>query len=184
MIIGATTNRLESASEYDFNAEDMKEYSRQVASLVPWMLKYLKNGKRPHFFVLENWFDSIKNNNSILPITHNCGAAVSIIAVTPDGFFYPCAKFSGLHNWCVGNVNDGIDVKKVKKIWIDFIKAISSHCGICWAYPICHGPCIWECARNDGTIVFDDKYCFFVKKAIEASAYLVLKTEKHEEGSK
>ena len=78
------------------------------------------------------------------------------------------------NNWIIGGVEKGVDIVKCKLQWERYIEAIAPYCGKCWAYPLCHGPCIWECAREDGTIVFNNNYCDFMKKSIERSAYLSL----------
>lgn len=179
--IAAATNRNDAPSDYDFTNKDMIDFSCQVESLNPWLLKYLLKNERPPYFIHEKWYSQIEKND-IHPDCQifNCGACNSVIGVDPVGNYYPCAKFCGLKQWSVGNVATGINDSKCKDIWIKYIECISSRCGTCWAYPLCHGPCLWECARNDGTLEFDDKYCIFTKKVIECSAYLYFMVQNHQ----
>ena len=114
------------------------------------------------------------------PSPFNCGAGVGVISVDTAGNYYPCSKFIGMEQWRIGNVRSGLDENKVREIWSRYITAVHRTCSKCWAYPICHGPCIWECAINNGDVKFDSKLCHFVQKLIEHTAYLVFKTQKVE----
>ena len=175
IVIGTATNRVDAPSDCDFDQNDMKEYCQQQEELLPWALEYLKQGKKPPYFIFERWYNSITTNTiSKLPCLFNCGAGTAVIGVDAKGNFFPCAKFIGLNNWIIGGVEKGVDIVKCKLQWERYIEAIAPYCGKCWAYPLCHGPCIWECAREDGSIVFNNNYCDFMKKSIERSAYLSL----------
>ncbi len=184
MVIAAATNRKEASSEYDFTRKDMQEYIKQGEKFLPWILQYLLSGKKPPYFIYERWYNQI-TSGKISPnfFLFNCGAGRSVVGVDTDGKLYPCAKFSGLKNWSIGNAKTGIDISKTKDMWLHFLHCIAPICGTCWAYPVCGGPCIWECAKNDGSFAFDDKYCNFMKRAVECSAFLSSQVQLHTDNS-
>lgn len=178
IVIGIASNRQENPGKSDLTKEDINSLINQEEELLPCIKKFLEEGKRPPYFSYERWYSAIKDAQ-IYPYTHlfNCGAGSAICGVDSHGYFYPCAKFCGMKKWQIGDVSHGIDYKKSKNMWLRFIRCIKPKCGKCWAYPLCHGPCIWECAQNDGTFKFSDKYCNLMKKNIERSAYLYFHTQ-------
>lgn len=182
MAIAATTNRKDAPSECDFTPDDMRSLIKQEEKLLPWMLGYLKKGETPPYFIYDRWYNTIRNGSiNTQNLLFNCGAARAAVGVDTQGFLYPCVKFSGMKNWKIGDIEHGLDYDKCKKIWWSFIQCIAPKCGKCWAYPICGGPCLWECARNDGSFQFDNKYCAFTKKSIERAAYLCFHVEAENE---
>lgn len=180
MVIAAATNRKEASTEYDFTREDMQEYVKQLEKFLPWTLQYLFSGKKPPYFIYERWYTQIISGK-VFPdfFRFNCGAGRNVVGVDTDGKLYPCAKFSGLKNWCIGNAKNGIDTSRTKDMWLHFMYCIAPICGKCWAYPVCGGPCMWECAKNDGSFAFDDKYCVFMKRSVECSAFLASQVQLH-----
>ena len=181
IVLGIASNRKESPSAYDLSCDDLRSLCEQIEHILPWMENYLIRKKSfPPYFMHERWYTAIKDGR-IYPteIIFNCGAAHSTVGVDTNGVLYPCAKFCGLEKWKIGNVSHGLDGHKCKKLWFQFLQCIKPFCGKCWAYPICGGPCIWECAEDDGTFVFNNSKCDFVKRNIEFSAYLYFKVQKH-----
>lgn len=185
MVLGTAGNRLDAPGKSDLTEVDMKFLIQQEEELLPWMQSFLDRGKVPPYFLYERWYFQIQNAE-IYPRTHlfNCGAGHRVCGVDAHGILYPCAKFCGMKNWQIGNVSTGLNIEKSKNIWLKYLHCIKSKCGKCWAYPLCHGPCIWECAQNDGTFKFSSKYCDFMKKNIERSAYLYFGTQKRLDGEK
>ena len=180
MVLGMASNRQDTPNECDLTGEDLAESVRQHEQLLPWMLSYLRQAKRPPYFLHERWYDAIRNGEATAsPHPCACGAGTRVIAVDTKGNFYPCSKFVGLKKWRIGSLAKGLDLDKVKEQWGKYVTAISRHCGKCWAYPVCHGPCIWECALENGEIKFDPKFCHFNAKSIEHAAYLTLKTQEN-----
>lgn len=143
LCICSATSRLETPQITDCTEDDYSQLIEQIEGLLPWMLEYLKRGKIPPYFPQDVWCEIIANNRMSADFwLFNCGAGHGKCAVDAQGIMYPCAKFAGMANWQVGNVHQGLDTEKVKKMWLDFLKCIEPVCGKCWAYPVCHGPCI------------------------------------------
>lgn len=180
MTIGAAENRVESSSTMDFTPEDYQSIVAQQDEMVSWFLEYLKNKKEPPYFPDRKWINILKEGKiSSSTKVVNCGAGHNKVAVSPDGTLYPCAKYCGMKNWQIGTLATGVDDDKVQSLWIGFLKCIHPTCGKCWAYPICEGPCIWDCSMDNGTFSFNDRSCFFRRKGIERSIYMYSKLQKY-----
>jgi len=178
MIIGASINRNDATSSVDFTEEDMNDFVLQSGQELPQIIEDLSQDKMSAYFPGERWFNAIKNNQITSNVfLHNCGAGVAINAIDSKGNLYPCVKFAGMNSWIIGSLADGRDDQKVKEIWFNFQKAIKEHCGKCWAYPVCHGPCLWDIALQNGQCKFDDFNCKYIKKRIEEAAYLYFQTK-------
>jgi uncharacterized protein len=46
-----------------------------------------------------------------------CELGLKQLSVAPDGNLYPCVQFAGDEDFCVGNVSDGIDLKKREDLY-------------------------------------------------------------------
>ena len=110
-----------------------------------------------------------------------CGALFNSVAVDVYGEIFPCHRFVGIDEFCVGNVFDGFEQKKCSEI-AEGIK-IESHdkCSDCWAVNLCGGGCIFENYLASGHInVPCEKQCSYTKKTFEAISdyYVALSDEK------
>ena len=173
MTLGAASNRPESATPYDMRAEDFRSLLKQQEELLDWQANYLIRGEKPPYFPQERFYEMIINNTiSQNRSVFNCGAGNHIAGIDVLGNMYPCTKFCGMENFAIGKSGIGFDEKRCCELWLKYLKCIKPFCGKCWAYPICKGPCIWECAQNNGEFKFSNLSCKFTKRQIEFATYL------------
>jgi uncharacterized protein len=74
-----------------------------------------------------------------------CNAGQTTLAVAADGELYPCHRFVGYQEFCVGNVNDDQPLnanytelcRSFKETPVDK----NPHCSHCWAHHLCGGSC-------------------------------------------
>ncbi len=175
IILGYATNQAEHPNSMSLSSLELQDAAYQIEEELNSILWYMKRGRRPPYFPHERWVKQIMNTSSIIIPTNSCAAGTSTFGVDSDGYLYPCAKFCGMKEWITGNVFTGPNWDKCKSIWKEYQSLLHKHCGTCWAYPFCNGPCIWECAREDGTMCFSDKFCFLVQRQIEQAAWLAYK---------
>lgn len=102
-----------------------------------------------------------------------CGAGVEYMAVTPEGYLYPCHQFVGKEGFKMGSVYSGIDrldlVSKFNKISV----YSKNECRDCWAKFYCSGGCAANSYSFSGNI--NDVYemgCMLQKKRIECGIYI------------
>ncbi len=171
--IGLADNRNENATPLDCNETDRRKYIEYVKQILPTFVASLSKEKEPIFFPLDQPLKKVATGQMFAkPPVHNCGAGVAIVGVDITGRLYPCAKFIGMPMWTIGNAENGINANKQKEMFECFLACIAPHCGICWAYPVCGGPCLWACAKDDGTFEFNDGFCNFKKAMAEYAAYV------------
>jgi uncharacterized protein len=77
--------------------------------------------------------------NAVLP----CGAGRSFLCVDADGSLYPCFRFAGVADYCLGNMDGGPD-----RLALEAFRGGAgrnaeqrSGCNICWAASVCGGLC-------------------------------------------
>ena len=117
-----------------YTEDDINCFRKQIDKLVEYTyLCYQENNP-----IKIHWINrSIKShiNGGCL----KCMDGINQMAITPDGYIYPCNRvdFSDM-NLCLGNINDGIDSKKI--LWYrQEIEKGDPECSGCWLKNRCHG---------------------------------------------
>lgn len=175
IVIGPATNMADSCDDVDFDENDFAELGRQQELLLPQMLDLLKQNKFPKYFPYEYHFSDILKGTLGAHYTR-CGACGSVTCST-SGEFFPCHRFIGLNKWKIGSLESGISIELCKSFWRRYNECISEYCGLCWAYPICKGPCPWSLAQKDGSFRFNSIQCNFSKRFAEQAVYLFFWTQ-------
>lgn len=49
--------------------------------------------------------------------------------------FFACESMDG--NYCLGNIKEGFDIKKIKKINIEYLRIMKKYCSSCWIKSVC-----------------------------------------------
>lgn len=173
VIIAPADNTLECKNQFDFTNEDYAKYAEKLEEIIPHIVNKSLDNDRNAFFPHLTYVKKILNGSLSLSIPlARCQICHSSITVDPLGDFYPCSKFYGMKHWKVGNVKEGFDYERCKKLWIDYRNSVASHCDSCWAYAICKGPCPWTMSKSNGLFNTYFSSCIFVKKFIEQAAYI------------
>ena len=76
--------------------------------------------------------------------------------VNSKGEYYPCERIEESEEFCIGNVDDGVDYKKIISLYDKYISIAKQKCKGCWAMRLCQ-----RCFKN----ISDD--CKETKLAIE-----------------
>ena len=93
-----------------------------------------------------------------------CMAGMRYLAVDVDGGIYSCTNFTGNEKFLLGNIGDGIEIKRVFKFYNDFNLA-TKKCRTCWAVFFCGRPCFYEIAqKNGGFCEPKDAFCKKIKE--------------------
>lgn len=75
-----------------------------------------------------------KQTNSLLPFTKTCIPGMKI-AVSPDGMFHCCEKINSY--FPIGDIEEGINLNKIKEIFIKYMKQIFPDCYKCPITRLC-----------------------------------------------
>lgn len=106
--------------------------------------------------------------NTMIP----CGAGRNFIAAGHDGKLYPCFRFVGASRYMMGDLDSGINPAHVK--WFGNAPGRpyeKRECAMCWAAPLCGGPC-FACAELLGGGSPSPDYCSMVRSEGEAAVWL------------
>ena len=115
-------------------------------------------------------------------ISGGCPAAKGQIAVSVDGGIYPCTSFLGIKDFELGNVNDGLEVKKYERFIANTNRRFE-HCQKdCDLFSLCRstGSCLnVNYFFNEDPAVPHKKSCdLFAEKLALAAASLAILSEK------
>lgn len=84
--------------------------------------------------------------------SHACGAGVQLFAADSDGDYYLCHRFSGMKDYAVGNVKDGID-PDIRRDLLDRMHVSNKdHCGECEIRHVCAGGCYYYSELYEGDV--------------------------------
>jgi uncharacterized protein len=97
-----------------------------------------------------------------------CNAGKSVAAVASDGDIYPCHRFVGFKEFCVGNVNNEKPLNEhFERIFREFrMTSVDSidKCSKCWVRYICGGGCyVIAYLRNGNISEPPQRYCYLKK---------------------
>lgn len=95
-----------------------------------------------------------------------CPIGVSVLAIDPKGYVYPCSMFVGFKDYCLGRI-DNIDKTKVENIVRKVIQGRRKYCRNCKLINICDHGCV---ARNliekSDIAIFPKEYCSIKRNII------------------
>ena len=114
------------------------------------------------------------------PTRHSfpCRMGITYIVVDVDGGIYPCDFFVGNKNFLIGNIERGLDFRKIFMLYKDF-NEITTECSKCWAIYFCSRPCFYKLAKkNGGFRKPTKKYCKIFKKDLLSGLRFFVRTKK------
>jgi uncharacterized protein len=97
-----------------------------------------------------------------------CNAGQTVLAVAADGELYPCHRFVGYQEFCVGNVNDeqplNDNYSKLCQSFKETSVDKNPHCSGCWLQHLCGGSCyVISHLREDDVFKPPARYCYLKK---------------------
>jgi uncharacterized protein len=96
-----------------------------------------------------------------------CGAGQNLVAITPDGEIYPCARFAGVQKYRLGDISSGFKQFGLSKESLITRKS----CSLCWARYLCGGGCPADNVFRRSTHK-KKMYCSLVKFHLEQTIWL------------
>ena len=92
-----------------------------------------------------------------------CDAGIGNFKVFPNGQIYPCGFLTSNEKYCIGNIKEGIDIRRAKLIAISNFDKNDPKCKGCTIRDFCHGmKCGYMNFVNTGKInVPSDAECIF-----------------------
>ncbi len=101
-----------------------------------------------------------------------CNAGQTVLAVAADGELYPCHRFVGYQEFCIGNVNDEQPLNANYTELCQSFKETSvdknPHCSGCWLQHLCGGSCYVISYLREGDVFKPPaRYCHLKKTVYE-----------------
>lgn len=127
--------------EYDYVAKREYEYFK----LLLYMLKKIDKKSVSKLVIelqsdIKKLYRMLKKHKKVALVNHHSGPCVpgcSRIFVNVVGEFYPCERVPELSCCCIGTINKGFDVNKIKEI-LNIGKITEEECKKCWAISMCN----------------------------------------------
>ena len=105
---------------------------------------------------------------------YHCNAGSNLLAVTAEGDVYPCHRFVGESDFCMGNVADPQlrerpRFQELRQRFIDLTVDARPACRDCWARYLCGGACVKHAWSQHGDLAAPvERHCLYIKTVVEA----------------
>jgi len=101
-------------------------------------LSFIKSGSinYPKALVVDSWLHTIITGKEPLLA---CYAGPSSMEINPLGELHTCCRVVNIDEFCIGNIETGIDIKKVRSLAEGLI-SLRRQCTSCWASSLCGEP--------------------------------------------
>lgn len=123
---------------YAIREEDIPAICEGYDTLAKEMLKRKKAGKGFNFF---HYMIDLSGGPCVYKRLSGCGSGTEYLAVTPWGDLYPCHQFVGEEEFCLGNVDEGIQNTELRDTFKLCNVYAKEECRNCFAKFYCSGGC-------------------------------------------
>ncbi|MEG6617257.1 thioether cross-link-forming SCIFF peptide maturase [Peptococcaceae bacterium 1198_IL3148] len=124
--------------DYAFRPEDLPIIKEEYANLTRHILSMKQQNKPVNFF---HFNIDLDGGPCLAKRLSGCGAGHEYMAVTPDGYLYPCHQFVGRPEYKIGHVTDKQLNKEISKMFRNAHIYNKQSCSECWAKYHCSGGC-------------------------------------------
>lgn len=133
-------------------------------------LTYLENLKGEDPYRFYHFTANIYDGTCIYKRAVGCGAGSEYVAISPDGGIYACHQFTGIDEFKLGNVYEGITNTSIRERFNNCNVFTKEKCNKCWAKYYCSGGCYANSYFTNNSIAEpDDLVCTLQKKRIECA---------------
>ena len=146
------------------------EFKKQVDLIVKYYLKEASVGRA---FIIDQFDGKIFNMLCNLGNCFGmCDAGIGNFKIFPNGQIYPCGFLTNDEKFSIGNIWDGVDIRKAKLIALSNFDKSDPKCKNCTIRDFCHGmKCGYMNFVNTGKInVPSEAECIFENIFYEAMA--------------
>lgn len=149
--------------------QDADKLMGELSDLAQIWLEKLKSGEKiPYGNLLEPMMKAFYT----VKTPYRCGAARSLIAVSPKGELYPCHRFIDVHELEMGNVDAGLDGRQ-RKEFIENRVEFKEPCNKCWARYFCGGGCAFNNYFTNANIRdTNNVHCKLFRHQVKLGLYL------------
>jgi len=158
---------------YALKGSDLPELFDEYEHLAKTILDIKAKGKGFNFF---HFMLDFEQGPCVIKRLRGCGSGNEYIAVTPEGYIYPCHQFIGHDNWKMGSVHNGQFDVSMKERFAQVSVYHKPDCRECWAKFYCSGGCHANSFIYGNDILSSHKLsCELERKRVECA--IALKAE-------
>lgn len=110
---------------------------------------------------------------------YGCGVGKGMVGISASGDIYPCHRFVGLKELCLGNITN-CSIDGLNDYWrasVDFLPK----CRGCWARHLCGGGCFYHNKALTGNMYQPDEfYCCETKAMFEELIYVLCELDEND----
>ncbi len=135
-------------------------------TLITLVHLYLKNTDQTRIDNIDRACRALSNGCAHTCIFTDCLG--KYIAVDPNGFLFPCMRFVGHEEYCLGNVKDNPGPAELKATYVWKViqernEKVKEECGNCAFWHICMGGCPYNYLTSESKASKKDPYCIAYK---------------------
>lgn len=127
-----------SDSPLALRTEDYQQIKEEYDALARYCLDKRLTGEPFRFF---HFMIDLQQGPCMKKRATGCGAGTEYVAITPEGYVYPCHQFVGNETFKLGHVTTGITASAVKNKFRHATIYDKPSCRECWAMYYCSGGC-------------------------------------------
>ena len=156
--------------------QDFINYGKKQLRAFEQYEQMIKEKRYEEVMKVGNFMKLLKRIQTITSKQYSCGAGRNMVAVDIDGKVYPCQRFVGQEEFCLGKMDAG-DIYKQQKAFLDqMIISRFEKCSGCWLKNLCMGGCVNENYCLSGNIsIPDDKLCTYYQMIYEQMIHIYLR---------
>ena len=156
--------------EWSLKEEMLPKIFEEYERLANYLIESWKKGKDISFY---HFNMNIFEGPCFYKRLSGCGAGYEYLAISPEGYIYPCHQFVALEEFKLGDLWKGIENKDLSYYFKKSHIYSKEECKNCWAKFYCSGGCHADSYFMTGNIrKTDDLYCKLQKKKIECAIML------------
>lgn len=160
---------------FTIKEEDLNKIYQEYEKLSFWILDEIKKGKDLVFFHF--LLDPLRGPDLNRRVG-GCGAGREYVAVSPQGYIFPCHQFVGDEKFLLGEVGKGFTNMILRQEFMELNFTKKEACKGCWARFYCSGGCHANHYYSSGSIYKpSDIECSLLKKRLEWALWLKAKLE-------
>lgn len=157
-------------SGYEIREEDLEYIKNEYERLA---LEYVKRKKEERGFNFFHFMIDLEHGPCAEKRFKGCGSGFEYVAVTPEGYIYPCHQFVGMEEFKMGNVYEGILKHDITDKFRNTNILSKYDCKNCWAKFYCGGGCAANAYNFNRDINIPYKIgCELERKRVECSIWI------------
>jgi len=157
-------------SGYEIREEDIPRIMNEYENLAYEYVKRKKEGKGFNFF---HFMIDLDHGPCAIKRFKGCGAGFEYVAVTPEGYVYPCHQFVGVEKFKMGNIHEDILNADIIDMFRNSNILTKYECSDCWAKYYCGGGCQANAYHFNSDINLPYKIgCELERKRVECALWI------------